>query len=56
MCTRDEGERIRSTYDKYKTEKKVEEKDLKYLDILASSSRIQYIYRNDGLYAKVARL
>ena len=54
MVTRAEGAVIRMTYDKYRSRRKVEPRDLDMLDRLAEAARIQLSYETDGIYAQVA--
>lgn len=51
MCTRNEGEIIRDTFNKYLKERKVDNDDLEALEILADSARVRFINKKDGLYA-----
>ena len=52
MCTREEGRALRDTFEKYALERRVDPEDMRFLDVLADSRRIEFLYRKDGIYAR----
>ena len=52
MCTREEGKTLRDTFEKYAVERRVDPKDMRFLDALADARRIEFLYRKDGIYAR----
>lgn len=56
MCTREEGQRLHDTYERYYSRRKVDLADLDTLDRLAEAARIRLSYENDGIYAEAVRL